>query len=147
MHLSLKTSGNLIVQALATWKSLLTLSNCSLLAICWKTPWIYLLLQPTVATVLLSFIKLFYFTKLMYILTIDWVLHTPNAVQYLFFSCFCTFLEDFDAKIMKNEAIRANFFLIPKRWSSEKCWSSTLKNWGIYRQSPTFSLVTKTHFS
>ena len=50
-----------------------------------------------------------------YVSTSVWVLHTPNASQNIFFWSFCTFLQDFDAKIMKNEVKRAYFWLIPKQ--------------------------------
>ena len=43
-------------------------------------------------------------TTLWYILTSVWVLPTPNAGQNQLFHVFCTFKQNFDAKIMKNVA-------------------------------------------
>ena len=43
------------------------------------------------------------FDKLMlYIYTSVWVLCTPNVVQIYFYPCFCTFLQDFVAKMNKT---------------------------------------------
>ena len=36
---------------------------------------------------------------------------------------FCMFLQDFDAKMMKNQAKTIIFELILQRWSTQKCWS------------------------
>ena len=41
--------------------------------------------------------------RLLYILTGVWVLLTPNAGWNLLFHVFCTFLQDYDAKIMRNK--------------------------------------------
>ena len=44
---------------------------------------------------------------MLYILTSIWVLCTLKAGQNLNFPCFCMLLQDFDAKIIKNNSKRA----------------------------------------
>ena len=60
--------------------------------------------------------------RMLYITTCVWMLHTPNAVWNLLYHILCTFLQDFDSKIMKNETKTrqkwAYFCLILKCWTT-----------------------------
>ena len=52
--------------------------------------------------------------------------------------------QDFDAKMMKNEAKISVLCLIPKQWSTQKCWSSILKN--VFRSKTLWWTCKNTYY-